>query len=138
MHGPRSQADRSLYKKSVQDILLSEQKIKVLEGFVDDLIIKNEEIKGIILDNNEKIYCCSLVITTGTFLGGKIFVGDEIFKAGRIGGKSSSKLSKKIRNLGFPVGRLKTGTPPRLLKATIDWNAIELQSADDNPIPFSI
>ncbi len=137
VHGPRSQADRSLYKKSVQDILLSEQKIKVLEGFVDDLIIKNEEIKGIILDNNEKIYCCSLVITTGTFLGGKIFVGDEIFKAGRIGDKSSSKLSKRIRNLGFPVGRLKTGTPPRLLKNTINWNAIELQSADDNPIPFS-
>ena len=137
VHGPRSQADRDLYKKSVQDILLSQQKIKVIEGFVDDLIIENQEIKGIILDNNKKIYCSSLVITTGTFLGGKIFVGDKTFEAGRIGDKSSSKLSKKIRNLGFPVGRLKTGTPPRLLKSTINWNLIELQSADESPVPFS-
>ena len=137
VHGPRSQADRSLYKKSVQDILLLEQKIEVLEGFVDDLIINNEQIKGVILDNNNKIFCRSLVITTGTFLGGKIFVGDETFKAGRIGDKSSSKLSKTIRNLGFPVGRLKTGTPPRLVKNTINWNVVELQAADENPVPFS-
>ena len=138
VHGPRSQADRILYKKSVQDILLSQKKIKVIEGFVDDLIIKNHEIKGVILDDNKKIFCNSLVITTGTFLGGKIFVGDKTYEAGRIGDKSSSKLSKKIRKLGFPVGRLKTGTPPRLVKNTINWDAIELQSADKNPIPFHI
>tara|TARA_B100001248_G_scaffold229909_1_gene189556 strand:- start:296 stop:2161 length:1866 start_codon:yes stop_codon:yes gene_type:complete len=137
VHGPRSQADRDLYKKSVQNILLLQQKIKVIEGFVDDLIINNQEIKGVILDNNKKIYCNSLIITTGTFLGGKIFVGDRIFEAGRIGDKSSSKLSKKIRKLGFPVGRLKTGTPPRLLKSSINWDEIELQSADKSPIPFS-
>ena len=137
VHGPRSQADRSLYKKSVQEILLLKQKIKVFEGFVDDLIIDNQEIKGIILDSDQKLFCNSLVITTGTFLGGKIFFGDKTFEAGRIGDKSSSKLSQKIRNLGFPVGRLKTGTPPRLLKNTINWNLIELQSADENPIPFS-
>ena len=137
VHGPRSQADRSLYKKSVQEILLLKQKIKVFEGFVDDLIIDNQEIKGIVLDSDKKIFCSSLVITTGTFLGGKIFFGDKTFEAGRIGDKSSSKLSEKIRNLGFPVGRLKTGTPPRLLKNTVNWNLIELQSADENPIPFS-
>ena len=137
VHGPRSQADRSLYKKSVQEILLSEQKIKVIEGFVDDLIIDKEKINGIILDNDKKIFCCSLVITTGTFLGGKIYVGNTTFEAGRIGDKSSSKLSKTIRNLGFPVGRLKTGTPPRLVKNTINWSLIELQSADEKPVPFS-
>ena len=137
VHGPRSQADRSLYKKSVQEILLNQQKIRVIEGFVDDLIIDNQEIKGVVLDNDKKFFCSSLVITTGTFLGGKIFVGNETFEAGRIGDKSSSKLSQKIRNLGFPVGRLKTGTPPRLVKNTIDWNLIELQSADENPVPFS-
>ena len=137
VHGPRSQADRSLYKKSVQNILLSQKKIKVIEGFVDDLIISNQEIKGIVLDNDEKILCSSLVITTGTFLGGKIFVGNKTFEAGRIGDKSSSKLSKKIRTLDLPVGRLKTGTPPRLLKNTINWDVIELQSADENPVPFS-
>ena len=86
---------------------------------------------------NKKIFCNSLVITTGTFLGGKIFVGEKTFEAGRIGDKSSSKLSKKIRKLGFPVGRLKTGTPPRLIKNTINWDLIELQSADENPVPFS-
>ena len=137
VHGPRSQADRILYKKSVQDILLSQQKIKVIEGFVDDLIIDNKEVRGIILDNDKKIFCTSLVITTGTFLGGKIFIGDKTFEAGRIGDKSSSRLSKKIRKLGFPVGRLKTGTPPRLVKSTINWDLIELQSADKNPVPFS-
>ncbi len=137
VHGPRSQADRSLYKKSVQEILLNQQKIRVIEGFVDDLIIDNKEIKGVVLNNDKKFFCSSLVITTGTFLGGKIFVGNETFEAGRIGDKSSSKLSQKIRNLGFPVGRLKTGTPPRLVKNTIDWNLIELQSADENPVPFS-
>ena len=137
VHGPRSQADRILYKKSVQNILLSQQKIKVIEGFVDDLIIDNKEVRGIILDNDKKIFCTSLVITTGTFLGGKIFIGDKTFEAGRIGDKSSSRLSKKIRKLGFPVGRLKTGTPPRLVKSTINWDLIELQSADKNPVPFS-
>ena len=137
VHGPRSQADRSLYKKSVQEMLLNQQKIRVIEGFVDDLIIDNQEIKGVVLNNDKKFFCSSLVITTGTFLGGKIFLGNETFEAGRIGDKSSSKLSQKIRNLGFPVGRLKTGTPPRLLKNTIDWNLIELQSADQNPVPFS-
>ncbi len=137
VQGPRSQADRSLYKKSVQEILLNQQKIRVIEGFVDDLMIDNQEIKGVVLDNDKRFFCSSIVITTGTFLGGKIFVGNKTFEAGRIGDKSSSKLSQKIRSLGFPVGRLKTGTPPRLLKNTIDWDLIELQSADENPVPFS-
>ena len=137
VHGPRSQADRALYKESVQDILLLEQKIDVIEGYVDDLIVENNQIKGVLIDNNNKILCNSLVITTGTFLGGKIFIGEKTFEAGRIGDKSSSRLSKKIRKLGFPVGRLKTGTPPRLIKNTINWELIELQSADQNPVPFS-
>ncbi len=137
VHGPRSQADRILYKKSVQDILLSKQKIKVLEGFVDDLIIENQTLKGVVLEKDQKIYCNSLVITTGTFLGGKIFIGSETFEAGRIGDKSSSKLSQTIRNLELPVGRLKTGTPPRLIKNTINWDLIEMQPADEVPVPFS-
>lgn len=82
VHGPRSQADRSLYKKSVQEILLNQQKIRVIEGFVDDIIIDNQKIKGVVLDNNKNFFCSSLVITTGTFLGGKIFVGNETFEAG--------------------------------------------------------
>ncbi len=137
VHGPRSQADRSLYKKSIQDILFLQKNVKIVEAFVDDLIINNQEIKGVVLDNERKVYCNSIVITTGTFLGGKIFFGNKTFDAGRIGDKSSSKLSKTIRQLGFPVGRLKTGTPPRLVKSTINWDLIELQSADEVPVPFS-
>ncbi len=137
VHGPRSQADRSLYKKQVQKILLSQNNIVVKEGFVDDLIIENNKILGVILENNLNILCHSLIITTGTFLGGKIFIGNETFKAGRIGDKSSSKLSKTIRNLQLKVGRLKTGTPPRLKKNSINWDLVEMQSADENPIPFS-
>ena len=137
VHGPRSQADRSLYKKSIQDILFLQKNVKIVEAFVDDLIINNQEIKGVVLDNERKVYCNSIVITTGTFLGGKIFFGNKTFDAGRIGDKSSSKLSKTIRKLGFPVGRLKTGTPPRLVKSTINWDLIELQSADEVPVPFS-
>ena len=101
VHGPRSQADRNLYKKSIQDILLSQKNIRVLEGFVDDLIINNQQIKGVKLDNNRKIFCSSLVITTGTFLGGKIFVGNKTFDAGRIGDKSSSKTFKKNTTIRF-------------------------------------
>ena len=137
VHGPRSQADRSLYKKSIQDILFLQKNVKIVEAFVDDLIINNQEIKGVVLNNERKVYCNSIVITTGTFLGGKIFFGNKTFDAGRIGDKSSSKLSKTIRQLGFPVGRLKTGTPPRLVKSTINWDLIELQSADEDPVPFS-
>ena len=137
VHGPRSQADRSLYKKQVQKLLLSQNNITVKEGFVDDMIVENNKILGVSLENNLNIFCHSLIITTGTFLGGKIFIGNETFKAGRIGDKSSSKLSKTIRNLQFKVGRLKTGTPPRLKKNSINWNLVEMQSADDNPIPFS-
>ncbi len=137
VHGPRSQADRSLYKKQVQKLLSSQNNITVKEGFVDDLIVENNKILGVSLENNLNIFCHSLIITTGTFLGGKIFIGNETFKAGRIGDKSSSKLSKTIRNLKFKVGRLKTGTPPRLKKNSINWNLVEMQSADDNPIPFS-
>ena len=114
-----------------------EKNIDVLEGFVDDLIIQRDKIEGIILDNNIRIYCNCLVITTGTFLGGKIFIGNDNFLAGRLGDSSSSKLSQTIRKLKFKVGRLKTGTPPRLDKKSINWENIEMQSADEIPIPFS-
>ena len=137
VHGPRSQADRELYKKTIHDLLHQIGKLSIFQGTVGDLIIEKKCFQGIILEDQTKIYGKTLVITTGTFLGGKIFLGNEIFNAGRIGDKSSIKLSKKIRALNFPVGRLKTGTPPRILSSSINWEILEKQDADKVPIPFS-
>ena len=137
VHGPRSQADRKLYKKAITSLLKLNGNLKILEGMVKDITIENNKIKDVILENNTSIKAKSVVLTTGTFLGGVIHIGNEKFPAGRIGDKPSIQLSKKIRQLNLPIGRLKTGTPPRLLKSSINWNEVEMQSSDKNPIPFS-
>ncbi len=137
VHGPRSQADRELYKKTIHELLHQIGNLSIFQGTVGDLIIEKKCFQGIILEDQTKIYGKTLVITTGTFLGGKIFLGNEIFNAGRIGDKSSIKLAKTIRALNFPVGRLKTGTPPRILSSSINWEILEKQDADKVPIPFS-
>ena len=137
VHGPRSQADRKLYKKAINILLNEQENLTIIEATIKDLKISENEIKGIVLENNEVYLSKSVVLTTGTFLGGIIHIGDEKISAGRIGDKSSVILSKKIRQLGLPIGRLKTGTPPRLKKNSINWKKIEMQSADATPIPFS-
>ena len=137
VHGPRSQADRKLYKKAILDLLESYENITILEGTVKDLKIKKDVIKDVVLDNDYTIKAKSVVLTTGTFLGGVIHIGNERIPAGRIGDKPSNQLSKKIRELKLPIGRLKTGTPPRLINNSINWNKVEMQSADKDPIPFS-
>tara|TARA_B100000242_G_scaffold270149_1_gene221451 strand:+ start:1476 stop:3350 length:1875 start_codon:yes stop_codon:yes gene_type:complete len=137
VHGPRSQADRKLYKKAILDLLKSYENLTILEGTVKDLTIKNNIINDVVLDNDYTIKARSVVLTTGTFLGGVIHIGNERIPAGRIGDKPSNHLSKKIRELKLPIGRLKTGTPPRLIKNSINWNKVEMQSADNDPIPFS-
>ena len=137
VHGPRSQADRKLYKKAVSNFLESQENLTILEGTVKDLTIVDNVIKNVVLDNDISIKTKSVVLTTGTFLGGVIHIGNERIQAGRIGDKPSNQLSEKIRKLNLPIGRLKTGTPPRLLKSSINWNKVEMQSADNYPIPFS-
>ena len=137
VHGPRSQADRKLYKKAISNFLESHENLTILEGTVKDLTIVDDVIKNVVLDNDIFIKTKSVVLTTGTFLGGVIHIGNERIQAGRIGDKPSNQLSEKIRNLNLPIGRLKTGTPPRLLKSSINWNKVEMQSADNYPIPFS-
>lgn len=137
VHGPRSQADRKLYKKAIRLLIESNKNLTILEGMVKDLNVEKKEIKEVILENDISIKSKSVVLTTGTFLGGMIHIGNERIPAGRIGDEPSNKLSKKIRELKFPIGRLKTGTPPRLLKSSIDWSKVEMQSADNDPIPFS-
>ena len=137
VHGPRSQADRNLYKNSIKKLLNSQINLSLIEGTIKDLIIKNNQINGVILNDNILYRSKSVVLTTGTFLGGIIHIGDQRIAAGRMGDKSSDALSKKIRQLDLPIGRLKTGTPPRIIKDSINWDKIEMQYADPNPIPFS-
>ena len=137
VQGPRAQADRSLYKKAIQEMLLDQKNLDILEGSVEDIIVDGEKIKGIILENKEDIFCNSLVLTAGTFLRGLIRLGTKSLPAGRIGDKPSINLAKSIERLKFSIGRLKTGTPPRIMKKSINFNNLDEQLADKNPRPFS-
>ncbi len=137
VHGPRSQADRKLYKASVKQLLESQVNLSIIEGTIKDIKVNDGQINGVILEDNTVYKAKSVVLTTGTFLGGIIHIGNERIAAGRIGDRSSDILSKKIRQLTLPIGRLKTGTPPRIKKDTINWEKVEMQSADPVPTPFS-
>ena len=137
VRGPRAQADRILYKRSVQKILNKQKNLSIIEGAVEDLIIENNRIKGVKLENRQTITCLSLVLTTGTFLRGEIKIGKEIIPAGRIGDKPSITLAEKINSIGFSTKRLKTGTPPRISKKSINFNELEIQPGDEIPKPFS-
>ena len=137
VHGPRSQADRKLYKNSIKMLLKSQINLSIIDGTIKDIIVQNSQIKGVILDDDTLYKSKSVVLTTGTFLDGIIHIGNQRIAAGRIGDKSSEILSKKFRQLNLPIGRLKTGTPPRIKKDSINWERVEMQSADSNPIPFS-
>ena len=137
VRGPRAQADRKLYKKSIQKILFKQKKLTIIEGTIEDLIIDRNKVCGAITHKSKKIYCGSLVLTTGTFLRGLIRIGNSSYPAGRLGDKSSINLAKKIESLKFSIGRLKTGTPPRICKKSINFNDLQEQTPDKNPIPFS-
>ncbi len=137
VHGPRSQADRNLYKSSITKLLKSYVNLSIIEGVIRDIKVVNGKINGVILEDSTIYNSKSVVLTTGTFLGGIIHIGNEKFSAGRIGDRSSDILSQKIRQFKLPIGRLKTGTPPRIKKNSINWEKVEMQSADLEPIPFS-
>ncbi len=137
VRGPRAQTDRTLYKAAINKFVKTQTRLEIIEGSVEDLIVENNKIMGVILDNNEKIYSKSVVLTTGTFLRGLIRIGSKKQEAGRVGDKPSNKLAKRLKDLKFSIGRLKTGTPPRLLKKTINFNNLDEQRPDKNPTPFS-
>ncbi len=137
VHGPRAQADRQLYSKAVQDALKAQENLIFQEGLVGDLMVSNNCVTGIVLVDGTRIKSKAVVLTTGTFLGGVIHLGTERTPAGRIGEAPANALAKRLRGLRLPVGRLKTGTPARLDKKTIDWSCLEMQEADDIPVPFS-
>lgn len=135
--GPRAQADKKLYQNEVKFILESLSNLHIMQDSVAGLITENGRVKGIVTQRNFEYYADCVIVTTGTFLKGLIHVGDYTAQAGRLGDKSSEELSPSLREIGFPVGRLKTGTPPRLHALSIDFSATEAQQADNPASPFS-
>ncbi len=137
VQGPRTQSDRALYKKAVQDVIRSQEGIKIIEHEVVDIFIENGSIRSVELDDGTTIETKSVILTTGTFLNGVIRIGKEKFEAGRNGDFSSKRLAEKIKSIGLSTGRLKTGTPARLSSKSINWNKLEMQYPDKNPTLFS-
>ena len=137
VRGPRAQADRTLYKKAVFQMVMEQKNLDIVEGSVEDIGIKKNKTHNIELENGEIINCLSVVLTTGTFLRGVIRMGNKSLAAGRVGDKASVSLAKKIEKLKFSIGRLKTGTPPRILKKSINFNELKEQLPDKIPTPFS-
>jgi tRNA uridine 5-carboxymethylaminomethyl modification enzyme len=137
VHGPRAQADRKLYKKAVQAILAETANLHIREAEVDDLILEDGKIQGVITLKGESIFAPKVILTTGTFLSGIIHIGETKIPAGRVGEAPACGLSKTLRSAGFAVARLKTGTPPRLDGKTINYSGLTAQPGDNPPVPFS-
>lgn len=137
VQSPRAQADRSLYRTEMRRVLEATPNLHLRQGVVVDLIVENNTVKGVLLQDTRRFSAKSVVIATGTFLNGTIHTGRETFSAGRAGEPASIELAEALKNQGFPVGRLKTGTPPRLDGRTIDWDAFEPQPPDEKPVAFS-
>ena len=137
VRGPRAQADRNLYKNSIQKIIKNQKNLKIIEGSVEDLLIRDNRVYGVLTENTGEIFSESMVLTTGTFLRGLIRIGTKNYPAGRSGDKPSVNLAKTIESIGFSIGRLKTGTPPRILKKSINFNELQKQLGDKIPKPFS-
>ena len=137
VRGPRAQADRDLYKNSIQKIIKNQKNLTIIEGSVEDLLIRDNRVYGVLTENTGEIFSESMVLTTGTFLRGLIRIGTKNYPAGRSGDKPSVNLAKTIESIGFSIGRLKTGTPPRILKKSINFNELQKQLGDKIPKPFS-
>ena len=138
VRGPRAQADRKLYAAAMQAAILETANLRVIEGEADELLVSNGRVTGIRVADRSELSAGAVVITTGTFLRGLIHLGERNWPAGRVDEAPAMGLSKSFERAGFTLGRLKTGTPPRLDGRTIDWSAVEMQPGDDPPEPFSV
>ena len=138
VRGPRAQADRKLYAAAMQTAICETPNLEVIEAEVDDLVLKNGQVCGVKFADGREISAGAVVLTTGTFLRGLIHIGEKQIPAGRVGEAPALGLSRTLEKIGFTLGRLKTGTPPRLDGRTINWSALEMQPGDDPPEPFSI
>jgi len=137
VRGPRAQADRRLYARAMQQAISGIPNLTVIQAEADDLIIRGKRSAGIKLADGRELGTAAVVLTTGTFLRGLIHVGDRMTPAGRVGEAPAIGLALTLERLGFALGRLKTGTPPRLDGRTIDWVAVDMQPGDEPPEPFS-
>jgi tRNA uridine 5-carboxymethylaminomethyl modification enzyme len=139
VRGPRAQADRKLYAGAMQAAIREASNLVVVEGEADELLIADGgRLRGIKLADGRELAAAAVVVTTGTFLRGLIHLGERNWPAGRVGEAPALGLSASFERIGFTLGRLKTGTPPRLDGTTIDWSAVEMQPGDDPPEPFSV
>jgi tRNA uridine 5-carboxymethylaminomethyl modification enzyme len=138
VRGPRAQADRKLYAAAMQAAIRETPNLTVIEAEADDLIIANGRVGGVKFADGREISCGAVVLTTGTFLRGLIHIGEKQIPAGRVGEAPALGLSNTLEKFGFTLGRLKTGTPPRLDGLSIDWSALEMQPGDDPPEAFSV
>ena len=138
VRGPRAQADRKLYAAAMQAAIRETEGLSVIEGEADELIVVEGRVTGLRLADGREFGAGSIVVTTGTFLRGLIHLGEKNWPAGRVGEAPAMGLSSSFERAGFTLGRLKTGTPPRLDGTTIDWSAVEMQPGDEPPEPFSV
>ncbi|SEQ87009.1 tRNA uridine 5-carboxymethylaminomethyl modification enzyme [Thalassovita taeanensis] len=137
VQGPRTQSDRRLYREAMLAVTESQEKLTILEGEVVDFLIESTRVSGVVLADGSEVSAASVVLTTGTFLRGVIHIGSKQRPGGRMGDRPSVKLAERIDAFGLPLGRLKTGTPPRLDGRTIDWDKLETQPGDNDPVMFS-
>jgi tRNA uridine 5-carboxymethylaminomethyl modification enzyme len=137
VRSPRAQADRGLYRTEMRRVLEATPDLHLRQGVVVDLIPSNGRVIGVELQDSRRLGCKAVVVATGTFLNGTIHAGRRTFSAGRAGEPASIELAESFRRAGFPVGRLKTGTPPRLDGRTIDWDAFQPQEPDEDAVAFS-
>lgn len=141
VHGPRAQEDRSLYRKAIQDLIFDQKNLTVLEGEITKFKLSKKrcghKICGVETNNRKFFLSKSVILTTGTFLGGLIHIGKKKIPAGRMGEAPSNNLSNTLKKIGFLMGRLKTGTPPRIDGKTVNWKVCEHQEGDKPPVPFS-
>jgi tRNA uridine 5-carboxymethylaminomethyl modification enzyme len=138
VRGPRAQADRKLYRNAVQSLLTAEENLDLMAAEVDDLALDRDgRVCGVVLADSRILPAGRVILTTGTFLRGLIHIGEKKIPAGRVGDEASYGLSQTLERAGFLLGRLKTGTPPRLDGRTIDWQNLDEQKGDDPPVPFS-
>jgi tRNA uridine 5-carboxymethylaminomethyl modification enzyme len=138
VRGPRAQADRKLYRRAVSELLTESDGLDIIEGAAEDLLLnRDRRVSGVLLGDGRHCATAGVVLTTGTFLNGLIHIGEQKIPAGRVGERPSLGLSRTLGRFGFALGRLKTGTPPRLDGRTIDWAGLEIQPGDEPPPPFS-
>ena len=136
VQGPRAQADRRLYAEAMQAEIAGTENLQVIEGEVVDFLMSGERVDGVVLGDGSEIRANSTVLTSGTFLRGVIHIGDVQKPGGRMGDRPSVRLADRIKDMDLPIGRLKTGTPPRLDGRTIDWSGLDMQPGDEDPVMF--